>query len=85
MNADLKALNIKWDVLGAQLANLSDEEQRAFLRGFAQEMNKYPTEYQRDLQLAAIMMGNEHQKQKPFTNKEREVFQYLGEFCKEEK
>ena len=48
----LKAIDIKWDLLGAELAILSDHEQGAFFHGFAQELKAYKSSYKRQMQMA---------------------------------
>lgn len=50
----LNAIEIKWDVIGAKLAALSDEEQFKFFTGFARELEGYDTHYQREMQMLSI-------------------------------
>lgn len=75
MDRNIEVMNINWEAFGASLARMSTNEQRPFFIGFANEMNKYPTEYQRDMQLAHIRMGMDSD---PFTEKQAEVFRHLG-------
>lgn len=48
------AIEIKWDVIGAKLATLSDEEQAKFFNGFAIELNNFETHFQRENQMLSI-------------------------------
>lgn len=73
MNKELGCIDINWESLGALLANLSDTEQAPFFKAFAREMNKYPSTYQRDMQLTYI---REHDKY-GLTKDEQEVYDYL--------
>lgn len=50
----IETITIKWDLLGAHLATLSDIEQAEFFRGFAFELGQYETNYRRELQMLAI-------------------------------
>lgn len=77
MNKSLEVININWRVLGAQLARMSDDEQYEFFSGFADEMNKYETFHQRDMQLCYIREYDRDGK-KPFTVRQKEVFDGLG-------
>jgi hypothetical protein len=47
-------IDVKWDLLGAQLANLTDEEQGLFFKGFALELNNYESRYMAGIQICAI-------------------------------
>lgn len=73
MNKGLECIEINWESLGALLANLSDVEQAPFFKAFAREMNKYPSTYQRDMQLTYI---RDHDKY-GLTKEEQEVYEYL--------
>jgi len=37
----IETIEIKWDLLGAKLATLSDDEQSKFFEGFAFELSRY--------------------------------------------
>jgi len=50
----MESIEIKWDLLGAKLANLSDEEQGLFFKGFAIELNNYESRYMAGIQVCAI-------------------------------
>jgi hypothetical protein len=50
----METIKIEWDLLGAKLANLSDEEQGKFFKGFAYELNKYESQYKVQLQMFGI-------------------------------
>jgi len=50
----MEVISIKWDLLGAKLAVLSDEEQAAFFTGFASELAAYDTHYAREMQMHFI-------------------------------
>jgi len=49
-----KSFNIEWDILGAELANLSDSEQANFFHGFAKELDSWPSHYVREMQMVSI-------------------------------
>ena len=70
MNKNLECININWASLGAELAQLSDEEQKPFFKSFAKEMNSYPSHHQRGLQIASFASG--------LTDDEKEVYQDIG-------
>lgn len=53
----LNIVNIDWQCLGATLAILSDEEQKKFFKGLLQEINQFPTHYQKEMQLLFIADG----------------------------
>jgi hypothetical protein len=53
-NKMIDTITIKWDLLGARLATLSDEEQSEFFRGFAFELGQYETAYKREMQMLSI-------------------------------
>ena len=50
----MDTIKIEWDLLGAKLATLSDEEQSKFFKGFAFELSKYESAYKRHLQMFAV-------------------------------
>jgi len=50
----MDTIKIEWDLLGAKLATLSDEEQGKFFKGFAFELSKYESSYKRQLQMFAV-------------------------------
>ena len=54
MDGTFDAIKIEWDLLGAKLATLSDEEQGKFFKGFAFELSKFESAYKRQLQVFAI-------------------------------
>lgn len=70
MNSNLKSFNINWEALGAELALLSDGEQGLFFKGFADEMNKYSTRYNRDMQLTYL--------RSKLKKEQVEVYTFLG-------
>lgn len=47
----IETIEIKWDLLGARLARLSDEEQGKFFTGFGIEMGNYESTYKGQMQL----------------------------------
>jgi hypothetical protein len=49
-----KAISIRWDILGAQLAAGSDEDQAEFFKGFIQELDTWDSQYQREMQMHSI-------------------------------
>jgi len=77
MNSNLDCIQLDWKILGAKLAMLSNVEQTAFFKGFAQEMNKYETKHQRDMQLAYIDTGCDERDEK-LTADEKEIYAFLG-------
>lgn len=77
MNSNLECIELNWKILGAKLAMLSNVEQTAFFKGFAQEMNKYETVHQRDIQLVYIVNGQSENDEK-LTDDEKEVYEFLG-------
>ncbi len=48
---NLHTVELKWDMLGALLATLSDEDQAKFFHGFAVELSKYESQYKREVQM----------------------------------
>lgn len=50
----LNTIEIKWDLLGAKLASLSDDEQGQFFKGFAFELSKFETKYLIEQQMFSI-------------------------------
>jgi hypothetical protein len=50
----INTIEIKWDLLGARLAILSDKEQGEFFHGFAQELSRYESGYKRQMQMCFI-------------------------------
>ena len=50
----IDAIDIKWDVLGALFACLDAGEQAAFFSGFARELDKFPTHYQKEMQMMFV-------------------------------
>jgi len=68
-------IEIDWEILGARLARLSTDEQIPFFRGFANEMNKYPTHYEKEMQLTYIREGMNGD---GMTKEQKEVYEYLG-------
>ena len=61
---------IDWKLVGAQLANLGDEEQADFFKAFIKECNGWGTRYQVESQFAAINAK--------LTDEEREQFSMIG-------
>ena len=49
-----QSIDVNWELLGAELANLSDEEQGAFFRGFAIELKHYPSHHAAEMQCCFI-------------------------------
>ena len=49
-----QSVNINWEAIGAELANLTDEEQVAFFQGFTNELRHWPTHYAREMQCQYI-------------------------------
>lgn len=47
-------ITIKWDLLGAKLATLSDNEQSEFFKGFAIELNHFDSHYLKEMQMLYI-------------------------------
>lgn len=49
-------IEVQWDMLGAKLAALGDEEQAKFFHGFAHELASscYDSHYRREMQMLAI-------------------------------
>lgn len=58
----METIDVKWDLLGAKLARLSDEEQGKFFTGFAFELNKFESTYMKQLQMCSInkKLSKEH-------------------------
>ena len=50
----METVKIEWDLLGAKLATLSDEEQGKFFRGFAYELSKFESQYKREMQMLSV-------------------------------
>ena len=50
----IDTIEIKWDLLGARLATLSDEEQSEFFTGFAKELMSFETHYKREMQMTFV-------------------------------
>lgn len=50
----LNTIEIKWDLLGAKLAALGDDEQSKFFMGFARELASFETHYQREVQMISV-------------------------------
>lgn len=50
----MDTIKIEWDLLGAKLATLSDDEQGKFFKGFAFELSKYESAYKRQIQMFCI-------------------------------
>ena len=51
-----KSIDIKWDLLGAELALMGDIEQSEFFSGFAKELasSSYDSHYQRECQMFSV-------------------------------
>lgn len=47
-------IEYKWDLIGAKLASLSDDEQSQFFTGFAKEIDSWETHYQKEMQMVSI-------------------------------
>ena len=47
-------VNIDWQLLGARLVNLSDEEQSLFFKGFLNELDTLPSHYEKEMQMVHI-------------------------------
>lgn len=76
MWVDDKMIDVNWDVLGARLARLSTDEQIPFFKCFANEMLKYPSHYEMEMQLTNIREGIGIQR--AFNGKQKEVYATLG-------
>lgn len=50
----IKSIQINWEVLGAQFANLSDEEQGAFFNGLSRELKHWESCHQKQMQGSMI-------------------------------
>ena len=50
----INTIEIKWDLLGAKLASLGDEEQGQFFKGFARELDHYESSYLTEVQMLHI-------------------------------
>ena len=50
----INSIDIKWDLLGAKLANLSDEEQGLFFKGLSNELSKFESHYMANLQMCYV-------------------------------
>ena len=50
----MKTITIEWDLLGAQLATLSEVEQSKFFKGFARELMAFESHYMRELQMLSV-------------------------------
>ena len=50
----IDTIDIKWDMLGAKLASLSDNEQSKFFTGFAKELASFDTHYNREMQMMSV-------------------------------
>lgn len=74
----MESININWYLMGAKLAALGSNEQNAFFRGFCDELFTYESKMAYELQLISIREGK-CKDEKPFTNKQKEVFQLLGD------
>ena len=59
-----------WGLLGAELAVSDDNDQTAFFKAFAGEMNKFDTKWARDMQIVQI--------NKKLSLDEKELFRILG-------
>ena len=77
MNKEIETFNINWQSLGARLASLSTEEQIPFFVGFCNEMLKYPSHHDMEMQLTYIREGMSNNKE-GFTEKQRDIFLTLG-------
>ena len=65
-----ESIHIDWETLGSELANLSDEEQVKFFRGFINEIMQFGTHYKSEMQLLFIRDG--------LTEKQREFVATIG-------
>lgn len=50
----MNEIEIKWDLLGAKLASLSDHEQSLFFEGFGRELKTWDTSYSRHMQMCSV-------------------------------
>lgn len=50
----IDTIEINWELLGAKLATLPDEEQGKFFKGFALELSHYESKHKAQLQMAYI-------------------------------
>jgi len=62
--------DIKWEFVGAKLANGDDADQVSFLRGFIKECLAWGTKYQVESQLAVV--------NRQLTPEERSIISMLG-------
>ena len=65
-----KSIDINWEILGAQLANLDDGVQADFFKGFTNEMATWNTRAQAEMQCIRI---NEQ-----LTEKQRDLIRAIG-------
>lgn len=71
-------IKINWELLGAELAQLSSNEQNAFFNGFTNEMLKYETRLSLEIQLDAIQKGR-GSGERELTRKQLDVLKILCE------
>ena len=50
----IKSVSINWEVLGAQFANMSDEEQGSFFKGLSRELKHWDSANQKQMQGAMV-------------------------------
>ena len=50
----INTIEINWELLGAKLAALSDNEQSEFFKGFARELDGFESHHSREMQMAYV-------------------------------
>lgn len=61
----ITSISIKWEVLGSQFANLTDEEQGAFFKGLACELSHWSSCHQKQMQglMVADKLNDDNKKE----------------------
>lgn len=76
-----RAVKFNWEIMGAELANLSSNEQNAFFRSFAKEILHNLTHCEKEMQLLAIVQGS-CPGERRLLKEELEVYETLGSISK---
>jgi hypothetical protein len=63
----IQSVQINMEALGAQFANMDDDEQAAFFKGLSEELKNWPSTYQGQMQFCAV--GN------LLTNDQKEILE----------
>jgi hypothetical protein len=60
----IQSVQIDLEAFGAHFANMDDDDQAAFLRGLASELQHWPSEYRQGLQFLAVAdrLSTEHRR-----------------------